>query len=401
MTRIATSWLVWRLTHSEWDLGLVNFAGLAPTLLFGPLGGVFADRFSRHRLLLLTQALSMVQSGILALLAFRGQATFAHILWLQAFQGLIGALDTPVRQAFVAEIVTDRADLPNAIALNSAMFNASRLVGPALGGALLAAAGEAWCFAVDTLSYGAVLISLLLMTVPQVIARAPQRGDVQRDLREGFRYALEQRSVRTLLILVATLSFLGMPYSVLLPSLATDALHGNANALGWLMTAAGGGALVATTWLAGRASLRGVSRVMYIAVLVFAIGLMLLAAMCAVLGSYWGALATMPFIGGALVLVSSSANSLLQTVVPAALRGRVMALYATAWLGSAPIASVIAGAVAARIGASWVVGLTGALTLLIVAWYGRALPAMRTELQTLAATRAAEAAEPSPAGGLP
>lgn len=183
-----------------------------------------------------------------------------------------------------------------------------------------------------------------------------------------------------------------MPYSVLLPSLATDALNGGANALGWLMTAAGGGALVATTWLAGRASLRGVSRVMHIAVLVFAIGLMLLAVMCAVVGSYWGALATMPFIGGALVLVSSSANSLLQTVVPAALRGRVMALYATAWLGSAPIASVIAGAVAARIGAPWVVGLTGALTLLIVAWYGRALPAMRTELQQLAATRSAEAA---------
>lgn len=392
VTRIATSWLVWRLTHSEWDLGLVSFAGLAPTLLFGPLGGVFADRFSRHRLLLLTQWLSMLQSGALALLAFRGEATLTHLLWLQTFQGFIGALDTPVRQAFVAEIVTDRADLPNAIALNSAMFNASRLVGPALGGALLAAAGEAWCFAVDTVSYGAVLLSLMLMRVPHVVGRAPQRGDVTRDLREGFRYAREQHAVRTLLLLVAGVSLLGTPYSVLLPSLATEALHGGANALGWLMTAAGAGALVSTTWLAGRASLRGVSKVMLSAATTFAVALMLLALMCAPLGSLWGALAMLPLIGGGLVLVSSSANSLLQTVVPAGLRGRVMALYATAFLGMAPLGSVIAGAAAARVGAPWVVAASGALTLLVVAWYARALPSMRSELQRLAAARSEEAA---------
>lgn len=392
VTRIATSWLVWRLTHSEWDLGLVSFAGLAPTLLLGPVGGVFADRFSRHRLLLLTQLLSMLQSGALAFLAFRGEVSFAHLLWLQTLQGFIGALDTPVRQAFVAEIVTDRADLPNAIALNSAMFNASRLVGPALGGALLAAAGEAWCFAVDTVSYAAVILSLVVMRVPHVAARAPQRGDVGRDLREGFRYAREQRAVRTLLLLVAGISLLGTPYSVLLPSLATDALKGGANALGWLMTAAGAGALVSTTWLAGRASLRGVSQVMLAAALTFSAGLLLLAVMCAPLGSYWGALATLPLIGGGLVLVSSSANSLLQTVVPAALRGRVMALYATAFLGMAPLGSVIAGGMAARIGAPWVVAASGALSLLVVAWYARALPAMRTELQQLAAARAQEAA---------
>lgn len=391
VTRIATSWLVWQLTHSEWDLGLVNFAGLAPTLLLGPLGGVFADRWPRHRLLLVTQIASMLQSAVLAILAFRGEATFGLLLTLQTVQGLIGALDTPARQAFIAEIVEDRADLPNAIALNSAMFNASRLVGPAIGGALLAAAGEAWCFAVDTISYGGVIISLLLMRVAAAPPRPATRSGLTRDLREGLRYARDQRAVRTLLLLVAGVSLLATPYNVLLPSLATEALHGDANALGWLMTAGGAGALVSTTWLAGRASLRGVSQVMLTSLLIVALALIAFAIACRPFGSFWAAIAVLPFVGGGLVLITSSANSLLQTVVPGALRGRVMALYATAFLGMVPLGSVTAGALATRIGAPLVVALTGAVAFLLVAWFGRSMPAMRAELLTLAAARSAEA----------
>ena len=375
VTRIATSWLVYRLTGSAWMLGLVSFFGLVPTLLFGPAAGVLVDRWNRHRVLVVTQVLSMAQTTALAWLAFTDDATVAAVMALQFAQGVINAVDTPARQAFVVEMVEERADLPNAIALNSSMFNGSRLVGPAIGGALLAAAGEAWCFALDALSYVAVIASLLLMRLPPHAHAPSARGlpAFYGELREGVRYAFGFAPVRAILVVVALASTLGMPYTVLMPEVAARTLGGGPNTLGWLMTAAGVGALAAAAYLASRRTVLGLGRVIQRALLCFGASLVAFA----FVRSLPLALLVLPFVGGSLLLTASSCNTVLQTILPEELRGRVMALYSTAFLGTAPLGSLIAGALASRIGTPWTIAACGTGCLLAGAWLARALPALR------------------------
>jgi MFS family permease len=428
VTRVATSWLVWRLTHSAWLLGVVSFCGLIPTLVLGPGAGVLVDRWNRHRALVVTQALSLVQAAVLAWLAFTGGATVAHVLALQVAHGVINAVDTPARQAFVVEMVDDRADLPNAIALNSSLFNGSRLVGPAAGGALLAAAGEAWCFALDAVSYLAVIASLLAMRLPTpgaaataaargvaavatpavsapvpgapgVAADAPpaplpgatapagRRGGFVAELREGMRYAAGSPPVRAALVLVAVLSLLGMPYTVLMPDIAARALGGGPNTLGWLMTAVGAGALAAAAYLAQRRTVVGLGRVMVVGTVGFGLSLALFAWAAEGARSLPLALAVLPFVGATLLLTTGSANTVLQTILPDALRGRVMALYTTAFLGTAPFGSLLAGAAAARVGAGWTVAACGAGVLLLALWFARRLPALRAVVLPIYAER--------------
>jgi MFS family permease len=391
VTRVATSWLVWRLSHSAWLLGLVSFCGLAPTLFLGPGAGVLVDRWDRHRALVVTQALSLAQSAVLAGLAFTGRATVEYVLALQVVQGVVNAVDTPARQAFVVEMVDDRADLANAIALNSSMFNGSRLVGPAAGGALLAAAGEGWCFALDAVSYVAVIGSLLAMRLPArggaAAGPAPRRAGFVAELREGVRYAAGVPVVRAALVLVAVLSVLGMPYTVLMPDIAARALGGGPSTLGWLMTAGGAGALGAAAYLAQRRTVVGLGRVIAVGSAGFGASLAAFAWAAEGARSLPLALAALPAAGASLLLATGSANTVLQTILPDELRGRVMALYTTAFLGAAPLGSLLAGALAARVGAGWTVAACGAGVLAAAAWFARALPALRASVRPLYAER--------------
>jgi MFS family permease len=372
ITRVATSWLVYRLTGSELLLGLVGFCGQVPTLLLAPIAGVLVDRWPRHRILVVTQVLSMLQSLALGWLTLAGAIRVWHILALQIAQGIINAFDTPARQAFVVEMVEDRADLPNAIALNSSMVNGSRIIGPSIGGAVIAAVGEGWCFMIDGVSYLFVIASLMGMRLAARPAAATGTR-VGQELRAGFDYVAGSVPIRTLLGLLAVVSAMGMPYTVLMPVIAATVLHGGPNTLGFLMTAAGVGALGGALYLASRRSILGLGRVTMIAALVFGTGLVAFSFSTRL----WLSLAILPIVGAGFMVQMASTNTVLQTLVDDRLRGRVMAFYTMAFLGTAPIGSLIAGVAADRIGAPATIRLGGLACLLAATWYGFKLPELR------------------------
>lgn len=358
ITRVATGWLVYRLTGSELLLGVVSFAGQIPLLLIAPFGGVLGDRWDRRRILIVTQVLSALQSLALALLVFSDRITVPLLIALQVAQGIINAFDTPSRQAFVVEMVEEPDDLPNAIALNSSMFNASRIIGPTVAGILIAAVGEAWCFLLDTFSYVAVIFSLLAMRVTRR-ERAGTQPHMFDELRAGFRYVAGFAPVAALLAQVALVSIMGMPYAVLMPVIAGDVLHGGPHTFGLLMTAVGGGALLGTIYLASRHSVLGLGRVIVMATVTLSVGLMAFSFSRSLAVS----LLILPFVGAGMMLQAASANTILQTIVDEKLRGRVMAFYSMAVLGTQPIGSLLAGALADRIGAQPTI-LTGAVICL-------------------------------------
>ena len=378
ITRIATSWLVYRLTGSELLLGIVGFCGQIPTLVLAPFTGVLVDRWDRHRILVWTQVLSMLQSLALAVLALAGIITVSEILVLQVAQGMINSFDTPARQAFVVEMIEDRGDLPNAIALNSSMVNASRIVGPSIGGILIAAFGEGWCFMLDAISYVAVIASLLMMTVVRT-EREPRTTRAVDELRAGWDYVTHSHPIRIALMMLALVSIMGMPYTVLMPVIASAVLHGGAHTLGFLMTASGMGALLGALYLASRSSVLGLGRVIAIATAVFGGGLCVFG-LSHVL---WLSLAILPFIGAGFMIQMASTNTVIQTIVEERLRGRVMAFYTMAFLGTAPIGSLLAGVVAARIGASNTIIGGGVLTMLAAIWFSTRLPSLRIAVRPI------------------
>jgi len=354
MTRLATSWLVYRLTNSAFLLGFIGFAGQIPTFLLAPFAGVWVDRWDRHRVLIVTQALSMIQSFWLAALALTHRTTFWDIFWLSIFQGAINAFDMPARQAFVTQMVDSREDLPNAIALNSSMVNASRLIGPSIAGVVIAAVGEGWCFFIDGVSYIAVIISLLLM---QIIARKAgrKRESVIVELREGWRYVSRFKPVRAILLLLALVSLFGMPYTVLMPIFARDVLHGGPHTLGFLTGATGVGALVSAAYLATRKTVLGLGKVIPIVTMIFG------AALIGFGLSRWlpPSMILLLFAGFGMMQQMAASNTILQTIVDEDMRGRVMAFYSMAFVGMAPFGSLVAGALAARIGAPLTVIISG------------------------------------------
>jgi MFS family permease len=372
ITRIATSWLVYRLTHSAMLLGLVGFCGQIPTLLLAPVAGVLVDRWDRHRILIWTQVMSALQSLALAVLALTGTITVEWVLVLQVVQGLINAFDTPARQAFVIHMVDDREDLPNAIALNSTMVNGSRIIGPSIGGIIIAAVGEGWCFMIDAISYVAVIASLLAMRLPP-LPRRGGGGAIFKELRTGFQYVTRFMPVRTALLLLALVSLMGMPYTVLMPMIATQTLHGGAHTLGFLMTASGLGAVGGALYLASRRSVLGLGRVMVLATLAFGIGLVGFSQA----RSLWAALLVLPVVGAGMMIEMASTNTILQTIVEEELRGRVMAFYTMAFLGTAPIGSLLAGIVANRVGASPTILLGGVACIAGGVWLALRLRGMR------------------------
>lgn len=372
MTRLATSWLVYRLTDSAFLLGLVAFAGQAPSILLPPLAGVWLDRFDRHRVLVVTQVLSMLQSLALAALVLSDTVTMPWVIALTVFQGLVSAVEIPTRQASVVRMIDDRADLGNAIALNSSNFNAARLVGPAIAGPVVAAIGEGYCFLIDGLSYIAVIWGLLSMRLPPE-PRVTERREVWHELREGWQYIVASTPIRTLLVFLAAVGMLSAPYSALTPILAGRTLGGGAHTLGFLMAATGIGALVCAVRLVLRSSVVGLVRAAAIAIVVFGV-------CCVLLGlsrQLWLSMLLMTATGYGLMYQVVATNTIVQTLVDDDKRGRVMSFYTIALAGSGPLGSLLAGSLAARIGVEATYALSGGTCLLMALWFWRQLPAMR------------------------
>jgi MFS family permease len=379
MTTTATSWLVYRLTGSAMLLGVVGFAGQIPGFLLGPFSGVVVDRWNRHRLLIGTQTTSMLQSFALAALTLSGHITIGRIIALSVVQGMVNAFDMPGRQSFFIEMIENKQDLGNAIALNSSMVNMARLLGPSVAGVVIAAMGEGWCVFIDGVSYIAVLIALLLMRLPRedVALRAPARA--VRQFIEGFSYAFGFQPIRSIILLLAVVSFVGIPYSVLMPIFAADVFHGGPHTLGLLMTASGCGALTAALWLAARKSVVGLGRVIPIATAMFGAGLIAFS-MSRVL---WLAVPFMVVTGFGFMTQMAASNTVIQTIVDDEKRGRVMSFYMMAFLGTVPFGSLSAGWLSARIGAPHTLVVGGISCLASAVWFARTLPAIRLAVRPI------------------
>jgi MFS family permease len=372
MTRIATSWLVYRLTKSALLLGVVSFAGQIPAFFLAPVAGVWVDRWDRHRTLVVTQILSMLQSFALAVLALAGIIDIREIFALSLFQGLINAFDMPARQAFVVQMIEDRSDLGNAIALNSSMVNSARLLGPAIAGLIIAGVGEGYCFLIDGISYMAVIVSLLAMRITRATASKIRQGAL-RELKEGWSYVVHFAPIRAILLQLALVSVFGMPYTVLMPIFASSLLHGGPHTLGFLMAATGVGALISAISLALRKSVLGLGRVVFQSAGLFGAALIGFS-LSRVL---WLSLALLLFAGFGMMRQMAASNTMLQTIVEEDKRGRVMAFYSMAIQGMAPLGSLIAGLLASRIGAPDTLIVSGAACILGAAWFARQLPALR------------------------
>lgn len=372
LTRTAMGWLVYELTGSTFLLGVVGFSGQFPTLLLAPFAGVLVDRWNRHRVLVVTQALAMVQSALLALVTLTDIVTVEHLVFLAVFQGVINAFDMPARQSLVVDMIQSRADLPNAIALNSSLVNAARLIGPSVAGVLIAAVGAGLCFLFDAASYLAVIGSLLAMRLPP-----PKKRDnpkhVLHELAEGFRYSIGFAPIRSVLTLLALVSLAGMPYAVLLPAIAVQTFGGGANTLGYLMSASGTGALAGAFYLASRSTVLGLGRTIALAACTFGLGLVAFSFAT----SLWLALPILVVSGAGMMIQMAASNTIVQTLVDDEKRGRVMSFYAMAFFGSMPLGSLIAGSLSTRIGVSHTVMIGGIASFLAGVVFFFRLPKLR------------------------
>ncbi|MFZ5569379.1 MAG: MFS transporter [Thermodesulfobacteriota bacterium] len=372
MQRVAMNWLVYRLTSSEMLLGAVTFLGLFPVFVLSPVAGVLSDRINRRRLLVITQLLSMLQSLILSGLVLTGAVRIGHILLLAAFLGLVNAFDTPVRQAFTVEMIDNKEDLGNAIALNSAMFNGARLVGPAIAGALIAIFGEGICFLLNGLSYLFVIASLLRMRIPPNDKKRSANKMLD-DLKEGIAYSFGVAPIRSVLLLLMVISIMGLPYVVLLPIFAKDILRGGPHVFGFLMSAAGGGALCGAVFLAIRKTVVGLERVLPLMTILFSLGLIGFS-----LSPFlWLSIPLLVLAGFGMMVQLASGNTILQTIADEDKRGRVMSFYVMCVMGTAPFGSLLAGMTAERIGAPRTLLIGGVFCLAGAVWFLKKLPELR------------------------
>jgi MFS family permease len=378
MTRLATTWLVYRLTHSALLLGIVTFAGQIVSFALGPFAGVWVERLNRRKLLIWTQAAAAVQSLAMAALTLAHVITLWEIIALTALQGLINALDMPARQSFLIQMVEDRNDLGNAIAINSSMVNGARLIGPAIAGLLIGAVGEGWCFLIDGVSYFAVIASLLMMRIKSSDVRRTASSMLEQ-VREGWDYVCNFRPIRTILLLFSLLCLMGYPFAVLLPVFAVQVLHGGAATLGWLTGASGIGALVSALSLALRKSIVGLTRMLQIAAAMLGAALVLFG----LSRTLWVSLLLMAFVGFGLMQSAAVSNTIVQSLVPEDKRARVMSYYTMAFFGAAPFGSLLAGALAHRMGAPNTLIFTGAFCLLGSVWFTLELPKIRAVMRPI------------------
>jgi MFS family permease len=370
--RIAMPWLVYRLSGSAFLLGVVGFAGQIPTFLLAPFAGVLSDRWNRYHILIVTQILAMIQALILTSLFFIGAIKVSHIVFLSVLLGCINAFDIPTRQAFVIEMVEKSEDLGNAIALNSSMVNGARLLGPSIAGVLIASAGEGMCFLLNGLSYLFVIASLIFMKV-KPRNREIRNSNVLKSLKEGFSYTFGFAPIKSIILLLGLISLMGMPYAVLMPVFAKEILHGGSHTFGFLMGASGIGALMGAIYLASKRSVLGLGRIIPLSAGMFGLGLVSFSLSRIFLLS----LILMVVTGLGMMLQMASSNTIIQTIVDDDKRGRVMSIYAMAFMGTAPFGSFLAGSMASVFGAPNTLIIGGILCVLGAVIFANKLTELR------------------------
>jgi MFS family permease len=378
MQTLATSWLVYRLTGSAFMLGLAAAALQLPMLFLSPIAGVWADRLDRQRLLIVVQSLAAVQALTLAALTYAGVVQVWHVITLSLLLGMVNAVETPTRQAFLLEMVETKADLPNAIALQSMLFNGARFVGPTIAGVLLAFAGEALCFLLNGVSYLAVVIAYVVIRVTPRVTTAPPAA-LWNEIISGFRYAFGSLATRRPLLLLVALSLFTAPWQSLMPIYAAERLDGDSSTLGLLIGAVGVGAFASTAFLALRATVRGLGRVIAACSLMAALALTGFALSSAL----WLSLALLALFGFGLVATVASTNTILQTVADEDKRGRIISIYVTTFLGVAPVSNFLAGTIAEAIGAHWTIFGCGLALSAAAGWFAWNLPSWRAALRPI------------------
>lgn len=366
MQQIAVGWLIYRLTHSVLLLGVAGFAGMLPISLIAPFAGVLSDRWNRLKILIFTQTLSMLQALILAVLVLTGTIVVWQIILLSLLLGCVNAVDIPTRQSFVIHMIDDRRDLGNAIALNSAMFNATRFLGPSIAGILIALTGEGVCFLINGLSYLAAIAALMAMKISHIPSENKGKK-ILYDLKEGLVYVYSVKPIRLTLLILALMSIIGIPYVVLMPAFARDILHGGPHTLGFLMSSSGAGALAGALYLASRKSTRGLMKNIPLATGIFGIGLIGFS----LFHILWCSILLLFVAGFGMMVLVASSNTLLQTIVEDDKRGRVMSFFAVSFMGMAPFGSLLAGGLADAIGITNTLLIGGVCCFIVSLMYAR------------------------------
>jgi len=382
MQNIAMSWLVYRLTGSVFLLGLIGFTSQIPTFILSPFTGVVTDRHNRLSIMKLTQFFFMLHALTITLLVLFNLIQVWHIITLSIVFGVITAFDAPARQSLVIDLIDDPKNLGNAIALNSAIFNAARLVGPAVAGIVIAIAGEGVCFLLNTLSFVAVLIALMqIRIVFKPVTGEP--ANFKDSFTEGFQYTFHSVPIRTLIIMLALLSIVGLSYIVLLPAYAKENMHGSSDTLGYLMSAMGAGALSGALYMAARKSVLGLAKVIATSVMVMGAAISL----ASFSGNMFLSMIALFFGGLTMVLSLSSINTMLQTIADEDKRGRVMSFYAMALMGTTPIGNLIAGSIASGIGISWTLLMSGVITIASGIWFRIKRKSLRRHVRPIYITK--------------
>ena len=388
MQSVAESWLVYRLTGSSALLGVTAFCSQIPVFVLAPLAGTVADRGNRHRIMVVTQTISMLLALVLGALTLSGRVQVWQVMALASGLGVVNAFDIPARQSFVVTMV-GREDLMNAIALNSSLVNGARVVGPAVAGLLVAAVGEGWCFLINGISYIAVIAALLMMDVPKTVRKRHLHSPF-RDTVEGFRFVARTGPVRALLLLLGIMSIAGMPYAVLMPIFADSILGGGARGLGILMAGSGLGALAGALSLAARRGVSGLGQ--WVAMSAASFGITL--ALFSLSRNFWLSTALMVPVGFSLMVEMASSNTLIQAMVPDRLRGRVMSVYSMMFLGMAPFGGLAAGYAAERIGAPATITGGGIVCVAAAIVFRLRLPSLRVEARELIVAQGLAGGEP-------
>ena len=380
MQYVAMSWLVYRMTNSALMLGVVGFASQIPAFILSPFTGVLADRHNRHKILLFTQALAMLQAFILAFLTLTGNIAVWHIIVMGIFLGCINSIDIPSRHSFILQMIEEKENLGNAIALNSMMFNMARLIGPSVAGVLIAIAGEGLCFLVNSISYLAVIASLIIMDKGVKIKKDRKEGyDIFKDIKEGFSYAFRSWPIRAILLLLSIISMMGMSYAVLMPVFARDILGGGPHTLGFLMGAVGLGSLAGTVYLASRKKAITIGNMLPVSAGIFGIGITAFSFS----RNIWISMVLLFISGFGIMVQMASSNTILQTIVDDDKRGRVMSFYTMAFMGMAPLGSLLAGSMATRFGAANTLIISGICCIIASLVFVFKIPFLRKIVQPI------------------
>ncbi len=367
MQIVAVSWLSYRLTDSAFILGLVGFSAQIPTFILAPIAGVFADRWNRRRLLIITQSLAMLQAFVLAGLYFSGIIAMWHIFVLIVLSGVVNAFDAPVRQAFIVDMVDKKEDLANAIALNSVIFNSARLLGASLAGIIVALTGEGFCFLLNGISFLAVIFALKAMRIKITSRHHRERKHVLLELKEGLRYAFNYLPIRYILVLVTFISALGMSYVIVMPVVAKEVLGGGAQTMGFLLAATGLGSLLGAFYLASRRHIHGLEKIIVLAAFSFGTSLVLFSFS----RIFWLSFILMFCVGFGMIVQIASSNTLLQNLTDDARRGRVMSLYTVAFLGIVPFGNLLMGGLASKFGAQNTILFSGSFSILAAIFFAK------------------------------